>query len=389
MPINYQQAQEQIQAMGRNAKARSEQRRSLLEHARALLRKFAEDPQPLQEKFDRALAHNPHLRCAQLPVERLDARCAAPANCPPCVLLAADGSQIAPDRQAAMEYGVINVGTIRIQAGGTPQAATTSILLFDDALRTAGGLLTDDMVALMRDLEERRMLAELAKKETLPVVTLTDGPLELYAEARETPEFRQALESYRRVLDQLAERRAAVAGYVDKPLSDLLVRLLELDDLKENEFDQAGRLHPLAGISDILLLGDLLAPGERSAVFAIQSDAPSGFRGQQALHFFYLNVGRQSKPWLVRVEAPRWVVEAPDLLELLHASLLAQAQQLGVKPYPYILARAHEIAVVKYEEREALENMIAAELRRQGVEVGEQAYKREAKETGSPTRYSR
>jgi NurA-like 5'-3' nuclease len=81
-------------------------------------------------------------------------------------------------------------------------------------------------------------------------------------------------------------------------------------------------------------------------------------------------VGRSNNPYLSRVEIPRWVAENEHLLNLLHASLLTQARVLGARPYPYILHRAHEVAVISYDERQQLENMIIAELyRKQGVEV--------------------
>ena len=45
-------------------------------------------------------------------------------------------------------------------------------------------------------------------------------------------------------------------------------------------------------------------------------------------------------------------------MELLHSVLIQQCEIMGAKPYPYILHRAHEIAVVSFEEKKQIEQMI-------------------------------
>ena len=53
---------------------------------------------------------------------------------------------------------------------------------------------------------------------------------------------------------------------------------------------------------------------------------------------------------------------------------------MGSKPYPYLLHRAHETAVVKMEEKQQIEQMLAMELRRQDEEVDDGSYKQSAKD---------
>ncbi len=53
---------------------------------------------------------------------------------------------------------------------------------------------------------------------------------------------------------------------------------------------------------------------------------------------------------------------------------------MGAKPYPYLLHRAHEIAVVKREEQQQIEQMLMQELRNQNEEVDEGSYKQSAKD---------
>ena len=52
---------------------------------------------------------------------------------------------------------------------------------------------------------------------------------------------------------------------------------------------------------------------------------------------------------------------------------------MGARPYPYILHRAHEIAVVKFDEKKQVEQMLDLELRKAGSEVDQESNKQSAK----------
>lgn len=386
MPVNFQQALQQIRQMGEQAGQQQEELRQLIAQAQALMVSYNCDLDSLQSLVDQASDSNPNLRCAAPFRECLLDTLPTPALESSYTLLAADGSQINPDRHAMVEFGAINVGAIRLRPknGQAPQELVQSRMMFHKDLFTASGdFLTDDLVALKRDLAERQVLVDLARQEQPPVVALTDGPLELFREPRGNKDFEQDLQQYHLVLEQLAGLDAATAGYVDRPRGDLVVRLLELVLLqKRGQLYRAGQDRPLLGVYDYHLF-DQLPPGHRSAVFAIRSGSAGSFRGKLALHFFYLNVGRPDHQYLSRVEIPAWVAENERLLNLTHASLLSQAKILGARPYPYLLHRAHEIAVVSFDERNQLENMIVAELRRQGINVDDRSNKQIAKNASS------
>jgi hypothetical protein len=243
-------------------------------------------------------------------------------------------------------------------------------------------------VALQRDLAERRKLLAISKEYSPPLVTLTDGPLQLW-EARDSNEvlgYEKALDEYLSVLSQLQERGAITAGYVDKPSSNLLVRLLEVALTPEKELTNLHEQHPLLGVSDLWLFDQLLQPGERSAVFALQARSKAVYQGSLALHFFYLNVGQASHPKSARIEIPAWVSQDKVKIDLLHTALLEQCAILGARPYPYILHRAHESAVVTLQEKQQIEQLLAIELRKSGAEVGEISGKQSTKDSGTAGR---
>lgn len=390
MPVNFLEIQTQVKEMGRQAPLQDERRRRLGEEAARLMDDCAANPAELQRRIEAARSANAGLRCAIPGEEGVLASFPAPPLPADQVVLAADGSQVNPDRSDPVEFGLINIGAIRLCPGRalTPQESVHTQLLYGDTLHTNQGMLTEEIVALRRDLNERQMLAELAIAESEPLVTLTDGPLELYREPKNSAEFRDLFKKYLEVLRRLAGMKVATAGYVDKPQSDLVVRMLELMLLAEDELGQAGRLRPLRPLRDVDLFRWRLQPAERSPVFAIQSQTAKEFEDELALHFFYLNVGRPDHPYLARVEIPAWVAGSEDLLSRLHAVLVGQCAQTGSQPYPYAIHRAHEVAVVSRPEKQQLLAMLALELRRQGAAVGEASYKQAHKDQlGSRTRY--
>ena len=75
------------------------------------------------------------------------------------------------------------------------------------------------------------------------------------------------------------------------------------------------------------------------------------------------------------------------MLDNLHAVLVEQCRIMGQWSYPYLLHRAHETAVVSFQEKEQVTLMITQEPRRRGVEVGELSDKQAAKDLQGRTRY--
>jgi hypothetical protein len=383
MAINFQQVINKIKQIGLGERARQETLDAQRKYARILLETWANKTAELRGKVERACESDSKLRCA-LPLEEpLDTSNAEPALPGPVTILAADGSQILPDRHSALFYSLVNVGAIVMQpaSGKSPEIFTESRLLFAEELYTESGTLSGEAIEQRRDIAERRMLLELAEGYRSPLIALTDGPVELWgAKNGGEDDYRRNLEVHKSILSQLQSKDVTVAGYVDKPGADLVVRSLEIGRFSSDEdYKNLHKQHPLRGVTDRWLFSWLPA-GSRSAVFGLQSSSRAHYTGDLTLHFIYMNVGDTRHASLVRVEFPRWVMEDTKKLDLLHAVLLQQCRVMGARPYPYILHRAHEIAVVTYEEKQQIEQMLELELRRAGSEVEGMSNKKSAKD---------
>ncbi len=394
MPVDYQQIHARIKEIGAEAPQRIRTLKEKRAHARGLLKEYSHQPEWLHRRLEAVLVADPNLRCADPLDGRLDAHTPLPAAAPGATLIAADGSQISPDRHAAVLYSLINIGVfiLKPDSGIAPEVKTYSDLKYGDDLYTERGMLNEDLVALGRDLAERKKLLELASQHEKPVITLTDGPIELWgAEGSSPDEYRKQRETHLSILSQLQSGDIITAGYIDKPAADLVVRLLEISDVPENQIPNIRTIHSLRGVTDRWLFGEekepLLQPGERSTVFAIQSGSRNHYREALEIRFFYLNVGVDMHPWIVRVEIPAWVADDPAKLDQLHAALMAQCRVMGARPYPYVLHRAHESALVKLDEKQQIEQLLVMELSRNGLEPDEKSYKQSAKDLPGKTSY--
>ncbi|MBK7453541.1 MAG: DNA double-strand break repair nuclease NurA [Anaerolineales bacterium] len=393
MPINYQEVYTQIKKIGEGAKERRKKKEDAQSSARELLSFYDSELDLLRSKVDTAKQADPNTRCALPLNENLASHYPPPASVIQATLIAADGSQITPDRHAAIQFCVVNVGAIQMKLGSgeTPAIFTDTELLYGDDLLPNGFPMSDGLVALKRDLAERSKLEVLSKGLQGSVVTFTDGPIELWgAKGEDAHSYTEIVERYLGVLSRLQSRGVITAGYVDKPSADLVVRLLEIASADNEQVQKIKEFHPLRSVSDRWLFGDrkdpLLPPGHRSAVFVIQSSSEKKYTGTLTLHFFYLNVGTEGHPWPVRVEIPKWVADDKEKLDLLHGVLVEQCRMMGSKPYPYLLHRAHETAVVKNEEKQQIEQMLAMELRNQDEEMDDGSYKSSAKGLKGRTR---
>ena len=381
MSIDFQQVRKQVIELGKNAPRREQQLSVLRERAFKLLDEHAFDFANLHKKVALVKRKNSKLRCALSVADPLNANFRLHPLPDEATVIATDGSQIYLDKHAAVAYYLVNIGAFQMcyGANGPPQIETESDLRYGDDIDANNGYVTEGSVSLMRDLREREKLAELAEGAPQPCVTMTDGPLELWGGVAasgvgEAAGFGKSLEIYLNALLKVYELDSIAAGYVDKPIQDYIIRLLEVGGFPVEEVVEN---RPLRGVKDTDLYREILAPGERSAVFSIHSKSSQRYENYKealALHFCYLNVGRPNHPWIARVEFPKWVAEDLEKLNMLHAILVHQCHVMGSRPYPYMLHRAHETAVVTYHEKMQIESMIAMELSKYGL-LGEESHK--------------
>ena len=388
MPIDYQQIYTTIQEIGKGLR----ERRQTLEKRRAdvwgLLNALNLELDLLRSLVDSAKQADPNIRCARPVDEPLLSSQPLPASVPQASLIAADGSQILPDRHAAIQYYVINVGAIamRIGSGASPEIFTdTELHILDEFEDT---FFSESQIALLRDVSERKKLLEVAQNYPPPVLALTEGQLELWGavDIENSRDFEKTLNDYLNALKEMQTQNIITSGYVDKPGANWVVRMLEIVKIPKEELRNLRRHRPFLGVTDSWLFGKILGKHQRSAVFSLQAKSADKYKDSIAIHFFYLNVGDEQKPVIVRVDVPLWVVHNKEALNMLHCALIEQTQIMSHKPFPYLLHRAHETAVVSMREKEQVDQMLALAIRNNGGEMGEISGKQSAKNLPGRTR---
>jgi len=68
------------------------------------------------------------------------------------------------------------------------------------------------------------------------------------------------------------------------------------------------------------------------------------------------------------VEVPEWVAQDTAKLDLVHLALVEQSRVSD--GFPYVLMRAHELAVVSLSERRSFDEMVMGALIRQKLRPG-------------------
>lgn len=371
MPLNYASVDNSASRYAEQARNWLIENKTIAGQLNTLFNEAACDPVRLQQMIEFAQSSKSSLYLAK-PLQE-DPLLSYPVLALPkdYTLLTADGSQIVPNRHRPLQFGLINIGilTVSFGSGHAPEIKLISELLdYAKILREDGSFATEDDIALVRDLRERILIRdEITPELTRPVLTVTDGPLDLFYRSDIQGKNAKAAQKEVFQLDQQMQQEGILsAGYIDKPGSSMLHNMLDI--FKEVEGNQDSEPNKYR-VSDRLLLGNRINPGERSAVFEIISKHRGDAADRLRVAFFYLNVSTvKDHPWLARVEIPFWISQKPELVGLIHSALFADAQVLDSHPYPYSLHRAHELAVVKQAEYEEIENLLLSKFP-QGTEI--------------------
>jgi len=399
MGIDYQAVFQKIQQQAPRMVERDNELRFTREEVNSTLESLSLGAQEMAARIDEAKSNEKNLRCAQPTDEPYDLKVSPPNSAWKGSIIAADGSQIVPDKHQPELFGLINIGAIilREDSGKAPELKyQTELLIGDDLLKPEGYLITESSIELIRDLRERALLLEWSRVEIesgRQTLALVDGPIELWgrSDGNERAEFQSALSKYLGILSQMAENGLIFAGYVDKPTANPISRMIEIAMATENQLQNPHSHHPLSGITDGWLFSAFeklcLPPGSRSAIFRLRSRSDEDYSGQFGLHFFYLNVSlEETHPQIARVEIPAWVATNEQYIKILHGQLLNQSKVMGVKPYPYLLHRAHEAAVVTIEDKTQVTSLIQQGIGMNGLKLGVSSNKQAAKDLKGRTR---
>lgn len=387
----------QLESMGNALAGRRQELSARADDARAALAGAPVVTPELEAKIRLARRADAWQRGAEPLGDRLDERVRFGAPPARHTLIAVDGSQILPDRHAAAAYYLTNIGTVVLRAGSgeAPEVETSPRLYYDPAetLDAEGRLRTPEFVGALRSEQELEALADLVEIERDRfggesgelIIALTDGPLLPWIAApggaqdtAQSREMDRALRYAARQHERIRQAGGVALGYIDRPGSAFVLRLLELIEIRPEEITRERlRAGPYRELVDRLLFAGL-APAERSGLFRASTASHERYRALAPgndIIFAYANMGRDALHAPVRIEAPGWVATDPDRMDAALAAIHANCVPV---PYPYVLTRAHELAVVGEEERRTFEQMLAQSMWSAGM-VPEISLKSEAK----------
>ena len=373
----------QVTAMGQAMAARADVLSGRAARAREVLADQPEVSEELKHKI-KAARQIDEWRRGCIPLgDRLD-ESRRPALQPRTfTLIATDGSQIYPDRHGIAAYYLLNTSSIVLRAGTGEAPTVNSVpeIFYEDTdlYDGEGRMRSAEFISAQRNRREIAALADLAEAEraalggdlAVPIVCLVDGPLLPWL--RPDPDHPEAInQELDFFAEQMARLRAAGAlpvGYVDRPGSAYVLRVLELIGLPIEKITRESlRQGDFIQLTDRQLFNDL-APNERTGLFEPNSDANDRYRVRSgdSIAFAYANFARQpgrTNAAVARIEVPGWIASDPARLDLAQAAIYANCEPTS---YPYVLARAHELAVVGGAEKEALEQMLFQTMLRNGM----------------------
>jgi hypothetical protein len=304
--------------------------------------------------------------------------------CPPIpqsgTVIAADGSQIYPNEHSPLHYFLVNIGLFTYHHGTdrVPDQVTTPRLFFhkDHVHDATGRILSNRTIDARRAATEMHELGAKAwelRDEGRPLLALYDNLLLFWATADVTG-YQELTRQYHSALVHMHDAGSILAGYVDNPTrSRVLIRLLHLLSLTDEEVraTDLSSSRELEGVRDIQVFGEVLQPGERSALMVQNSPRNLKYRQRgesYEIAFFYLKVSSGYQESIARVDVPMWVARDKQLVDELHGLLVSQCSLQGRNPYPYVLTRADELAYVSGKDKLKLDEMIAIELRKKGID---------------------
>ncbi len=306
-------------------------------------------------------------------------------------LVAADGSQIMPDRHKPVVFAYVQVACACIVYGCADAPAAQHAA--EELQREKRTRLLSELdlpvgemanpaaeVSNLRDVMEIQLLADAcARFAALGVqpIVIADGSLVPFAllNDRTLNNAAQADKLLRPLVTALNTMRAAgalVAGYIDRPNSAAVAQTCALfalpSDARTDDAAARAATASVEGIYDRHIFEHMLPPGRRSALFdpGWQVNEPR-FLNEHAMRACYANFGDglDSRAVPARLEMPLWCASAENLAVI--TGVLRRHAALDPDSYPFILKAAHELAVVGRDDQREIEAALEQELLNRGM----------------------
>jgi len=383
MTLEFEKLIGKVDEMARIAAARKREQDQSADDLRETLDKYAEEWETIEsalaladEKTDQKI-----YRSARPLTRNSPLNAAIPAPAPPerATIIATDGSQIMPDRHAAHLYYLINIGGVIYHhgSGSAPDSFSIPELHYPkDARAMATFLSSSGEVSIERDLREIGTLAEKAwdhRHGQRPLLAILDQRLLYWPIGGDDDKSTNEVQKWLRSMTRIKDSNGLLAGYIDRPMTTAVITFLKTLQGAEtpDSFDwkSLGKRSLTGGISDGALFSRLLNPGERSAIFTHISPRNTEFAEFDAdnqVCFFFMNPGIDGRS-IARIDLPLWVAEDEDAVTAVHALIYDQCQIIG--DYPYVIARADEMAVVGRQDNQELNFMIDIKMQDYGIDI--------------------
>jgi len=391
MSLEFEKLLARLDLMARSAASRHQTRQDLVAEALEILGRYARDWSTIETALATAgeLADPKYYHSAR-PVDQghaLNATIDPPQPPLEATIISTDGSQILPDRHAAHLYYLINIGGIvfyhRVsdQEAGThspsdvrsPEPFSIPELVFPrDDLEAIEFSYGSGDVSIERDLKEIGTLADKASehKNDNTLLAILDQRLLYWPIGGSDAATKEVVKRWLAAMSRLHDSGAILAGYIVRPMTSSVINLLlALRGLGDPDFNwnSLGK-HNGIGLTDAALFSHILEPGQRSKVFvniSPQNKRFADYDPANSICFFYMNPG-QTGHLIARIDIPMWVALDETAVSTAHTLIYDQCRILG--DYPYVIARADEMAVVGHQDHQELDFMIDLHMQRYGME---------------------
>ena len=262
-------------------------------------------------------------------------------------IVAADGSQVYPDRHTGTLCSMINIGTVIADYNQPKSSIQLNSKPYVHLFEEKDWFEAIDIVNCRRqELEFKHALTQALTIERNERLVLFDGSLIFWhLENMDKKLHDTYITRYLALLDHYHKKNVLIAGYISMPKSKELVNLvrMQLSDFEPTTNDN----HTLVDhMLDTHVAQSYLKPFERTILFANHSPIVKLYPDHLKPYFFYLHIDSE----IVRIEIPQWIAHDAKAVDFIVEAICDQSKKgFG---YPVVLSEAHEQAVVKGPDRD-------------------------------------